>query len=84
MFVYRLSQLVSSSDVIINNVCPGMSNQTALARQVPNAALHLVATMMQALWGRTAEQGAWTYIDAAAVKGKETHGSFIFGWRMFP
>lgn len=83
-FVYKLSQLVSPSDVIINNVCPGFSAQTSLAREVTSGALRLVVGLMQAAYGRTPEQGAWTYIDAMAIKGEETHGSFIYAWNMFP
>jgi NAD(P)-dependent dehydrogenase (short-subunit alcohol dehydrogenase family) len=84
MFVYKLSQLIPASDVIINNFCPGFSSHTSLGRQVPKGAPRFLMGIMQAAFGRTAEQGAWTYIDAAAMKGEESHGSFVFGWEMFP
>ncbi|KAJ4358210.1 uncharacterized protein N0V89_002790 [Didymosphaeria variabile] len=84
MLVHKLSQLVPSSEVTINNFCPGFSAYTALGREVPKGAPRILMGIMQAVLGRTAEQGAWTYIDAAAIKGEESHGSFVFGWDMFP
>ncbi|KAF2441896.1 short-chain dehydrogenase [Karstenula rhodostoma CBS 690.94] len=84
MLVYKLSQLIPASDVTINNFCPGFSAHTSLGREVPKGAARILMGMMQAALGRTAEQGAWTYIDAAAIKGEESHGSFVFGWEMFP
>lgn len=84
MFVYKLSQLIPASDVIVNNVCPGFSAHTALGRGVPKGVSRTLMSVMQAVLGRTAEQGAWAYIDAAASKGEESHGSFIFAWDMFP
>ena len=84
MFVYKLSQIIPASEVTINNFCPGFSSRTSLAREVPKGMPSILMRVMQAVLGRTVEQGAWTYIDAAAIKGTETHGSFIFGWEMFP
>lgn len=40
--------------------------------------------VMFALLARTVEQGAWTYLDAVALKGKETHGGFIVNWELHP
>jgi len=56
MFVFKLSQLVSPDHVIINNVCPGLSNDTNLSRQAKGV-LKLVAMGMQKAYGRTTEQG---------------------------
>ncbi|KAJ4292786.1 hypothetical protein N0V90_009449 [Kalmusia sp. IMI 367209] len=84
IFVHKLSQIVAPSDVIINNFCPGFSANTALSREAKGPIFGLMIGLMQAFMGRTPEQGAWTYIDAVAVKGKESHGSFIFGWQIFP
>jgi hypothetical protein len=39
---------------------------------------------MKSLLGRTLEVGASTYVDAAVVKGKESHGSYIADWEVKP
>lgn len=39
----------------------------------------------KALTGRKPEDGAWTYVDAAVVKGKESsHGYFCENWEIHP
>ncbi|KAF2638205.1 NAD(P)-binding protein [Massarina eburnea CBS 473.64] len=76
-------QLVKADDVVVNNVDPGFSAMTGFSKDVP-AAAKIVIGVLSAVMGRTAEQGAWTYVDAAVVKGKESHGSFIVNWENYP
>lgn len=36
------------------------------------------------LGARSLEAGAWTYFDAAVVKGKESHCSFLVNLQIYP
>ena len=83
MHVLKLSELVSADEVVVNVVEPGFSGSTSFNKDL-NLPLKVLIRSMHCLLGRSAEQGAWTYVDAAAVKGKETHGSFINNWEIYP
>lgn len=83
MLVLRLGNMVEAKDVIINAVEPGLVGGTGLNRSAPGP-LQIVLKIMAALTARTTQQGAWTYADAAVVKGKETHGSFVVNWTLYP
>lgn len=83
MLVLRLSQLVSAEQVIVNTVDPGFSGTTGFAREASGVAKIFLGAL-HAVLGRSAEQGAWTYVDAAVIKGKETHGSFLANWDIYP
>ncbi|KAI1412558.1 NAD(P)-binding protein [Hypoxylon sp. FL1857] len=83
MFAYKLVDYVSADDVIVNLVCPGFVKGTELSRD----ANILVKPLMAAFAGvaaRNVSDGASTYLDAALVKGKESHGSFIMSWKISP
>ncbi|KAF2707304.1 short-chain dehydrogenase/reductase family protein [Pleomassaria siparia CBS 279.74] len=83
MLSLRLGDLVSPDDVIINSVEPGLVGGTGLQRSSPGA-IKFVINMINRLVARTTLHGAWTYADAAIVKGRETHGSFIVNWQIYP
>ena len=83
MFVVKLKDFVYPDDVVVNLVDPGFVKDTALGRHAPSYAKVILAAMKLVL-ARSVKVGAWTYIDAAAVKGKETHGSFLYNWEVFP
>lgn len=83
MFVYKLSQIVSSRDVVVNTVDPGFTKGSSLHRNVP-APLRAIFWVMKALYGRPLMEAASTYVDAAVVKGQETHGSFVMAWDIHP
>jgi NAD(P)-dependent dehydrogenase (short-subunit alcohol dehydrogenase family) len=83
MLVLRLGNLVSSEDVIINAVEPGLVGGTGLNRSA-SWPLQILVKTMTALTARTPQQGAWFYADASLVKGKETHGSFVANWKIYP
>ncbi|OTB07648.1 hypothetical protein M426DRAFT_242104 [Hypoxylon sp. CI-4A] len=83
MFAYKLVDFVSADDVIVNLVCPGYVKGTNLGREVSIFIKPLVA-LFSAAAARNVSDGASTYLDAALVKGKESHGSFIMSWKISP
>ncbi|KAJ4304833.1 hypothetical protein N0V90_000361 [Kalmusia sp. IMI 367209] len=72
---------VNDTEVIINTVEPGLTSGTSLHRDFTGAGKYLMAGMKKAT-AKTPEQAAWTYIDAAANRGKESHGGFIMFWEV--
>jgi NAD(P)-dependent dehydrogenase (short-subunit alcohol dehydrogenase family) len=83
MLVSKLSELVDSTKVVINTVDPGFVGGSGLHRNM-GGPLRAVFGIMKLLSARSLQQGAWTYVDAAVVKGKETHGCFIMDWKITP
>ncbi|KAJ4138802.1 hypothetical protein NW768_002675 [Fusarium equiseti] len=83
LFVDRLARYIDPNDVIINLVDPGLTKDTGLGKDATGVA-KIIMTIFSKLIGRTKEQAASTYIDAAVLKGDETHGSYIMDWRIYP
>ncbi|OTA55493.1 putative short-chain dehydrogenase/reductase family protein [Hypoxylon sp. EC38] len=83
MFAYKLIDYVSADDVIVNLVCPGFVKGTELSREVNILVKPIMATFA-GIAARSLSDGASTYLDAALVKGKESHGSFIMSWKISP
>lgn len=83
MFAYKLVDYVSADDVIVNLVCPGYVKGTDLGRNV-HVLLKPLGAAFGAVFGRNVTDGASTYLDAAFVKGKESHGSFLMSWKVTP
>ncbi|KAI1390319.1 NAD(P)-binding protein [Hypoxylon trugodes] len=83
MFAYKLIDYVSADDVIVNLVCPGFVKGTGLSRDV-NILIKPLMAAFAAAAARNVADGASTYLDAALVKGKESHGSFIMSWKIAP
>ena len=83
LFLVKLKDFVSADDVVVNLPDPGFVRATGLDRNAPGS-LKVIVSVMRILLGRTVKAGAWTYVDAAVVKGKETHGSFLYNWKIFP
>lgn len=83
MFVWKLEEYVSADDVVVNLVDPGFVNGTSLSRD-----LSPVVSVLMAAWkhvaARSLKVGASTYVDAAVLKGKESHGSYIMSWKISP
>jgi NAD(P)-dependent dehydrogenase (short-subunit alcohol dehydrogenase family) len=83
MFLWKLDEYVSADDVVVNLVDPGFVNGTSLSRD-----LSPVVSVLMAAWknvaARSLKVGASTYVDAAVLKGKESHGSFIMSWEISP
>ena len=75
VFLDRLAEQVSPEHVTINMVEPGLTKGTSLFRN-----LHGIAKIAFGIFstlGRSVDQGALTYVDAAVVKGTDSHGCYI-------
>ncbi len=83
MLVQKMSEAVSADDVIVNTVEPGLTSGTALHRNFTGVGKFVMAVLKK-LISRTPEEAAWTYVDAAVAKGRESHGGFILFWEIFP
>ncbi|KAF4954330.1 hypothetical protein FGADI_5353 [Fusarium gaditjirri] len=83
LFIDRLSQHVDPSDVVINLVDPGMTGGTGLLDK-SHWLMKILFSMVARVIGRTQEQAASTYVDAAIVKGGESHGSYLMDWKIYP
>ncbi|KAI1477686.1 NAD(P)-binding protein [Daldinia eschscholtzii] len=83
MFAYKLSEYVSADDVIVNLVCPGFVKGTDLSRDV-SIIIKPLQILFSSIAARTVKDGASTYLDAALVKGKESHCSFVMSWQVAP
>ena len=83
LFLVKLASYVSAEDVVVNIVEPGLCKGSQLNRE-SGGPVGLVMWMVKFFLGRTLEVGASTYVDAAVVKGKEAHGSYIADWEIKP
>ncbi|KAF5508607.1 Short chain dehydrogenase yanD [Colletotrichum fructicola] len=82
MFLWKLSDIVSADDVIVNLSDPAWCRGTALGRDAPGL-------LRWGLWafgatGRTPRVGASCFVDAVVNKGKESHGCFLMSWSIHP
>ncbi|KAI2607893.1 NAD(P)-binding protein [Hypoxylon sp. NC1633] len=79
-FISRLAEQVSPEDVIVNVSNPGLCKGTAFGSDA--------ASVMRDLFffvnGRTTKNGASAMINAVAVQGKESHGSYVSDWTIQP
>ncbi|KAF4419914.1 WW domain-containing oxidoreductase [Fusarium acutatum] len=83
LFIDRLSQRIDPNDVIINLVDPGLTRGTGLMNK-GSWLMKIGMAIGTRLVGRTQEQAASSYVDAAIIKGEETHGSYIMDWKIYP
>lgn len=83
LFVMELMRRVDADRVVVNLVDPGLVKNTDLQRGAP-AVVAAAFYCMKALLGRSVPVGASTYVDAVAVKGKESHGCFVSSWKISP
>ncbi|KEF57425.1 uncharacterized protein A1O9_05342 [Exophiala aquamarina CBS 119918] len=83
LFVWKLTDLVSADDVVVNLVEPGFVKGTNLHRDASVAGQVLMGAF-KAATARTVEVGASTYLDASIVKGKESHGCILMNWEVAP
>ncbi|KGO71512.1 Short-chain dehydrogenase/reductase SDR [Penicillium italicum] len=74
-FVQRLASIVPSSEIIVNDPCPGMV-ATNFDRGLP-LWFKPIMFVVRKLMARTVDEGARTIIYAAVVAGQETHGKFL-------
>ncbi|KAG9195733.1 hypothetical protein G6011_00854 [Alternaria panax] len=83
--VRRLAALVSSDEVIINTVCPGLVGDTEIWRTINTSiVLRYMFAIYFALFGRSLAEGASTYVHAVALAGQESHGGFLSEWGVRP
>ena len=83
MLALKLSQYFAAGDVVVNAVDPGFTAGSGLHRDIA-LPLRLFLKVFSSFIARSPEQAAWTYVDAIAVKGSESHGSFIMNWEIYP
>ena len=83
MFLWKLTDLVSADDVVVNLVDPGFVTGTNLTHDLPIVINQLFKTFRY-IAARPLDVGGSTYVDAAVVKGKESHGSYIMSWKINP
>lgn len=81
-FVQRLASIVESSEVIINDPCPGFV-ATDFDRTLP-LWLKPIMFVLRKLMARSVDEGARTIIYAAVVAGQETHGRFLQSNKLDP
>lgn len=81
MLVHQLARNVPSERVVVNTVEPGLTSGTGLHRDFSGGGA-LLMRVMKRVSARTPEQAAWTYVDAVAVHGRESHGGFVMFWEV--
>ncbi|KAL1889750.1 hypothetical protein Sste5346_008738 [Sporothrix stenoceras] len=86
LFFTKLYACVDPDDVILNLVDPGLVKNTSLQRGPSESSLLLAVAIyvVTNIAGRSVKSGASSYVDAAVMKGKESHGCFIMDWELRP
>ena len=79
LWARELAAKVKPSEIIVNTVNPGLV-QSSLHRENKNAA----EKKFTAIFGRTTEEGGRTLVDAAVVKGADTHGGYMSECKEIP
>ncbi|KAF4977656.1 hypothetical protein FZEAL_5846 [Fusarium zealandicum] len=82
-WILKLAERVKPEDVVVNLVDPGLVKGTSLDRNF-NFVFNAIVTAIKFVVARTKEQGASTFVNAAVVQGKESHGCYIQDWKIFP
>ncbi|KAK2058441.1 short chain dehydrogenase [Colletotrichum caudatum] len=83
LVITKLASYVPKEDVVVNLVDPGLTKGSNLHQHLTFAQQALMGAV-KALTGRTLQEGASTYLDAAVVRGDETHGSYLMDWKIHP
>jgi len=83
LFLIRLVDYVKADDVVVNVVDPGYCKGSLLHREATGVVGGIVS-FSKTLTARSLEVGSSTYVDAAVLKGKESHGCFILDWQIRP
>lgn len=82
-WILKLADKVRKEDVVVNLVDPGFCTGTQLHRDFTGF-LSFVFAAAKAMTARNIRNGSSNYIDAAAVKGPDSHGSFVMDWKIYP
>lgn len=83
LFIVKLADLISPSDVIINMVDPGLTKGTGLSRDAKGG-VAVAAKLFFSIAGRPVDKGAATYVHAVLGHGKESHGCFLMNSKVSP
>ncbi|KAB5517512.1 hypothetical protein GE09DRAFT_978940 [Coniochaeta sp. 2T2.1] len=83
VFLVRLATHVDPREVVVNIVDPGYCKGSGLHHETKGV-VGWCFDAAKTLTGRSPEEGAWTYVDAAAVKDGESHGCFVVDWKIGP
>ena len=83
LFFAKLADYIKADDVVVNIIEPGLIKGTGLHRDITGINGAIMAAF-KAITARTLEEGAAVYIDAAIVKGKESHGCFLMDFDVKP
>ncbi|KAK8064606.1 hypothetical protein PG994_007244 [Apiospora phragmitis] len=83
IFLAKFKDLVDPKELTVNLVCPGSIRNTGLGRDIPGL-VQMITRWSKILTGRCLRAAAWTEVDAAVVKGPESHGCFIVDWKISP
>ncbi|KAJ5587587.1 uncharacterized protein N7459_003352 [Penicillium hispanicum] len=83
IFAWKLTYAISADDVVVNMVEPGFTKGTNLQRDAP-VVVKAALNVLKAVSARSVALGATTYVDAAVVKGKESHGCLLMNWGIVP
>jgi NAD(P)-dependent dehydrogenase (short-subunit alcohol dehydrogenase family) len=79
----KLSELVAPRDVVVDAVDPGFVRGTGLHRDAEGMG-EVFMNQIKWLTARSMLHAAWTYVDAAFVKGADAHGGFFVNWELHP
>ena len=82
LWTRELAARVPSAEVVINSANPGFC-KTGLSRQMKGMMAYAIKGAELAL-GRSPEDGARCLVDAAVVKGEDTHGKYVSEMRVKP
>jgi NAD(P)-dependent dehydrogenase (short-subunit alcohol dehydrogenase family) len=79
----RLLKYLDAEETIVNLIDPGLCKSTGLFREAP-IILGAAFSVIKTFTALSVEDGAWLYVDAVVVKGKESHGCFCSGGKIQP
>ncbi|KAI0534479.1 retinol dehydrogenase 12 [Xylaria digitata] len=85
-FISKLAEEINSDDVIVNLANPGLCGGTAFGDNGGgfSGITLLFVNFVKWINSRTVVAGASTFVDAAVVKGEESHGSYVSDWAIKP
>jgi len=83
ILAYQLSKITKAEDTVINVVDPSFTPGTSFFRDLP-LLMRIFTWPLTKLAGTSVNNAGWRYVDAAVVRGKESHGSFLSDWEINP
>ena len=75
--------MVDPDEVVINMVEPGFTKGTDLSRGFTGV-VGAMSSLFKKIAARPVELAATTYVDAAVVKGNDSHGCFLMNCEITP